>query len=116
MIKKWIFIVAYALPFCANASCIGSSTMYTCNEQDGSSYRVNKIGGTTYLNGSNSQTGSNWTQTSRSIGNTTYQSGTDSDGNMWNQTIRSNGGNVTYQGQDSNGNFYTKTCNQFGCF
>lgn len=57
----------------AHASCTRAGNFVTCT--DGSSYT--QLGNTTF--GSNSNTGSTWSQTQ--IGNTTF--GTDSRGNSW---------------------------------
>ena len=57
----------------ANATCYKSGNYVTCT--DGSSY--NTFGNTTY--GSNSNTGSTWSQST--FGSMTY--GNDSDGNSW---------------------------------
>ena len=57
----------------ANATCYKSGGYVTCT--DGNSY--NTIGNTTY--GSNSKTGSTWSQST--YGSMTY--GSDSDGNSW---------------------------------
>ena len=37
----------------AMAACYGTKTFYTCNESNGNNYTVQKIGSTTYLNGTN---------------------------------------------------------------
>ena len=57
----------------ANAACYDYGNTVVCD--DGNTY--NTIGNTTF--GSNSRTGSTWSQTT--IGN--YNFGTDSDGNSW---------------------------------
>ncbi len=88
----------------AQASCVGSSTFYTCNDNSGNSYTVQKNGGTTMMNGYNANTGSNWSQNSYSNGSTTNVYGSSSNGSSWNQTITPSG---TY-GTDSQGNsFYS---------
>lgn len=117
MNKMLVCVLAGFFFSSANASCFGSSTMYSCNDvQSGNNYQVNKFGNTTSMNGYNSRTGSNWNQTSTTFGNTTYQNGTSSDGSAWRQTIQNNGAfGTTYSGTDSQGNYYNKTCTQFGC-
>lgn len=76
----------------ANAACNTYGTITTCD--DGTTYT--KVGNTTI--GSNSKTGSTWSQTQ--IGNTTY--GTDKDGNSWYHTKTDSGG----YGMDSDGDFF----------
>ncbi|CAA6807826.1 MAG: Unknown protein [uncultured Campylobacterales bacterium] len=84
--------------------CIGSGSLKTCYDNNGNTYNVNKIGSSTYVNGSNSNTGSSWSSTSNRVGDTTYTTGTASNGNTWNSTSSKYG---TY-GTDSEGNsFYS---------
>lgn len=99
------------------ASCYGTGNIYTCNDNSGNSYNVQKFGNTTQVQGYNPNTGSSWNQTSQTYGNTTYSNGTASNGNMWNQTTIRNGsvGTTTF-GTDSEGNAFNKSCNQFGCY
>lgn len=101
-----------------NASCFGVESSYTCSDpQSGNTYNVRKFGDSTSMTGTNSRTGSNWSQNSRTYGNTTHQDGRSSDGSSWRQTIQNNGSmGTTYSGTDSKGNYYNKTCNQFGCY
>ena len=77
----------------ANASCTTIGTYTTCS--DGNTY--NQIGNTLY--GSNSNTGTSWSQTQ--IGSTTF--GYDSDGNSWSHTKTPSGG----YGYDSDGNSFS---------
>lgn len=84
------------------ASCFGTPNMYTCNDLNtGNTYNVQKFGGSTYMQGSNPNTGSNWSQNSHTFGNTTQIYG-NTNGNSWNQTITPH--NV--YGTDSKGNSY----------
>lgn len=99
----------------ASAGCVGTGSFKRCTDASGNSYTVNQFGNTTQLNGYNAETGSNWNQTTRQMGNTTYHNGTASNGNMWNGTTTTYGNTTVHQGMDSNGNFYRKSCNQFGC-
>lgn len=111
------FALALVLPIAANASCIGSGNFYTCSDPNGNNYTVNKFGNTTQVNGSNSATGSTWSQTTHSTGNMAIHNGTAANGNSWNGTSTNlGGGMVNHSGTDSRGNYYNKTCNQFGCF
>lgn len=101
----------------AQASCFGSDSNYTCSDpQSGNTYQVRKFGDSTTMTGTNTRTGSSWSQNSRTYGNITQQDGQSSDGGTWRQTIRDNGSMGTnYSGTDSDGNYYNKTCNRFGC-
>jgi len=65
----------------ASAGCIGSGSLKNCYDDDGNAYTVQKFGNSTYVNGSNSRTGSRWNQDSQRIGNSTYTNGRDADGN-----------------------------------
>ncbi len=96
------------------ASCYGSGSFYTCNDASGNSYNVQKYGNTTNMQGYNASTGSNWSQNSQTIGNTTYING-NSNGNGWNQTIQTMPGMTTYSGTDSRGNSFYRTCTAYGC-
>ena len=117
MNKLLVVFVSGMMFTSAYASCYGSSNYYTCNDpQSGNHYTISKYGDTTSMQGYNSSTGSTWSQSSRTYGNTTYQNGYSSDGGIWNQTIRNNGSSTTYSGTDSDGNFYHKTCTRFGCY
>ncbi len=85
----------------AFANCIGTDSFYTCYDTpSGNSYSVNKIGNSTYMNGSNAGTGSRWSQESHTFGSTTNIYGSASDGSAWNETITPY---ATY-GNDSDGN------------
>ena len=85
-----IALAAFFISSTAHAACTTFGTMTSCS--DGNTY--NKIGNTIY--GSNSRTGSSWSQTT--IGNSTY--GTASDGSSWSTTRI---GNSSW-GTDSSGN------------
>ena len=70
----------------------------------------------TYVNGYNSRTGSNWSQESMHIGNTTYTNGRAANGNSWDMTTQRIGDTTFMNGRNSQGNYFSKTCNQFGCY
>lgn len=93
-----------ALP--ASAACIGSGAFYTCTDNSGNNYSVNKFGNTTNVYGSNSRTGSSWNQTTTTYGSNSYTNGRASNGNSWNQTTTPYGS----YGTDSRGNSF----NNFG--
>lgn len=111
---KKLVLVALLLSGNVYAQCIGSGRLQSCWDDNGNEYTVTRMGNTTMVDGYNSQTGSNWSSTSQTIGNTTYQSGTDSLGRQWDQTIQTRGNSTTYSGTDSNGNsFYTNCITNF---
>lgn len=116
--KKYLIIgLLLSLSNIANATCIGSSSYSHCYDNNGNSYDVMRMGNMTTTNGYNSNTGSSWSQTSQTYGNTTYQNGYDSNGNSWNQTIQSYGNGMTnYSGTDSDGNYFNKTCLNGQCY
>lgn len=81
-----------------------------------STYSVQRYGNTTYMSGFNAGTGSTWSQTSSTFGNTTFHSGTAANGRAWSGTTQSIGGMTFHNGVDSRGNVYTRTCTATGCF
>lgn len=101
------------------AECYGSGGFYSCYDlQSGNSYTVQNFGDQTTMRGSNSRTGSSWTQDSMDIGGgiTTHR-GRAANGGDWNMTtIDIGGGYSTYSGRDSDGNYFSGTCSSlFGC-
>jgi len=100
----------------ASSNCFGSDNMRTCTDRHGNSYQVHKFGNTTQVYGTNPQTGSSWSQTSQTYGNTTHHSGTAANGQNWNSTTQRMGNNSHTYGTDSRGRSFSQTCNQFGCF
>jgi hypothetical protein len=96
----------------ASATCYGTGSFQTCYDaQSGNNYQIQRYGNTTQMYGSNPSTGSNWSQTTNRIGNTTYQNGYDSNGNSWNTTRQDYGnGNYTINGTDSQGNSVNQSC------
>ena len=100
----------------ASAGCIGSGSLKNCYDNDGNAYTVQKFGNSTYVNGSNSRTGSRWSQDSQRIGNSTYTNGRDADGNSWNSTATKVGNSTFINGKDSNGKSFSKICNEYGCY
>lgn len=107
---------AMSLP--AHAQCVGSSSYYNCyDSSSGNSYTVQDYGGQTYMTGSNTRTGSSWSQQSYDLGGgmtSTY--GRSSDGGNWNMTTTDYGnGYSTYSGTDSDGNYVSGSCGLMGC-
>lgn len=112
------FLITSALALAcgaASAQCIGSGSLYTCSDSSGNSYTVNRLGSMTMMSGSNAATGSQWSQTSSQLGNTTYING-QTNGRAWNNTITTMPGMTMQSGTDSRGRSFTKTCNAYGCF
>lgn len=103
-------------PAIAGASCYGSDAYQTCTDSSGNTYNVQRYGNTTYTQGTNAGTGSQWSQTSQTYGNTTYHNGTAANGNSWSGSSSTYGGTTTYQGTDSRGQSYYKSCNKYGCY
>ena len=106
-LRKAIFTIgivsSVALASTAHAACFGTSTNYSCyDDQSGNSYNVQKYGNQTYMNGYNSRTGSSWNQNSQRYGNTSRTFGNDSNGNSWNSYTSPYGSS----GTDSNGNVW----------
>ncbi|MGY3876473.1 hypothetical protein [Aeromonas enteropelogenes] len=100
----------------ASAECIGTGDFKTCYDNSGNTYTVQKFGNSTYVNGQNSNTGSNWHQRSQQFGNSTYTTGQDADGNSWNSTATKVGNSTFINGTDSDGNTFRRTCNEYGCY
>jgi len=100
----------------ASAACFGTGAFQTCSDDAGNNYNVQRFGNTTYVDGTNAQTGSTWNQTTQTIGNTTFHNGTAANGESWNGTSQTIGGTTFHNGTDSRGNAYSKTCNAYGCF
>lgn len=100
-----------------DSNCYGSDDIYTCYDpNNGNTYEVQRLGNITEVQGSNSSTGSTWSQTTETIGNTTYTTGYDKDGNQWNQTGERIGDTYYYDGTDSDGNSFSGTCDSYsGC-
>jgi hypothetical protein len=99
----------------AYAQCYGTGNFRTCNDSAGNSYNIQQYGNTTYMQGNNARTGSNWSQNSTSFGNTTIHSGQASNGNSWSMTEQSYGGITSRSGTDSDGNYFSQTCTAYGC-
>jgi hypothetical protein len=115
-LKMRALALAFAFVIAAshcNAACIGSSTFSNCSDDSGNNYTVQRFGNQTMMNGSNAQTGSNWSQHSTTLGNSTYTNGT-TNGRSWNETQTNFGGVRSIYGTDSDGRSYNYTCTQYG--
>jgi hypothetical protein len=97
-----------------SATCFGSDAFSTCRDDSGNSYTVRRFGNSTWMNGYNPETGSTWSQNSRTIGNTTYHNG-ETNGDSWNMTDHRFGSTRTFSGTDSDGNSFYYTCGPSGC-
>ena len=75
-----ILCTTLAMTGAANAACVGTGTYKSCTDASGNHYTVNKFGNQTVVNGSNSNTGNTWSQTSTHLGNTTITNGRAADG------------------------------------
>ncbi len=73
----------------AHAACFGTDTFQSCTDNSGNSYSVTRMGNHTMMQGYNSETGSNWSQNSTTVGNTTFHNGVDKDGDSWSTTCTS---------------------------
>jgi hypothetical protein len=112
--KHYLAAALLALSANASAQCLGTGNLKTCYDGSGNSYTVNKMGNTTFVNGSNSN--GTWSSTSTKMGNTVFQNGTDIDGNSWNQTIYSTPSGTSIFGTNSDGEPVSSHCNAFGCY
>ena len=99
-----------------NAECYGTGSFKECYDDSGNTYTVEKYGSTTYVNGSNSNTGSTWSEEAQTYGNTTYINGTAANGNSWNETIERYGDTTYISGTDKDGNSFSKTCYGDECY
>lgn len=98
------------------AACYGTGNFRTCYDNNGNTYNVQKFGNQTITHGSNASTGSTWSQTDTTFGNTTITNGQAANGNSWNMTQQNfDSGFRTYSGTDSNGSFFSGSCTKFGC-
>ncbi|MBR8366919.1 hypothetical protein KDW55_26720 [Burkholderia sp. AU19243] len=100
----------------AVAACFGTAAFQTCNDNNGNSYSVSRMGNATTVSGYNANTGSNWNESARTIGNSTYINGTAANGNTWNETITTYGnGNRSMYGTSSEGSSFSRYCTAWGC-
>lgn len=114
--KKILLFAALLASAPAFANCIGGAYLQTCNDANGNSYTVNHMGNTTQVSGYNPNTGSQWNQTSQTMGNSTYTNGTAANGASWNETQTNYGNGMrSISGTDSKGNSFNKLCTAYGC-
>lgn len=110
-------MITLALTASSHAACFGTGNFKTCYDNNGNTYNVQKLGNQTITNGSNSATGSTWSQTDTTFGNTTITNGQAANGNSWNMTQQNFGNGLkTYNGTDSDGNSFSGSCTSIlGC-
>jgi hypothetical protein len=85
-------LAASALP--AFANCVGTDTFQTCYDlQSGNSYNTQRLGTSSYTQGMNARTGSNWSMQTHQFGSTTMTTGTDKEGRPFSRTCT---GNICY--------------------
>lgn len=98
------------------AACFGTPAFETCTDSSGNQYTVNRFGNMTTMQGFNGNTGSQWSQTSNTFGNTTQTYG-QTNGNQWNETQTNYGngfGNVS--GMNARGQYFNYNCGPYsGC-
>ena len=109
MFKYIAFIFLSTSALYANAECFGTGNFKSCTDASGNHYTVNKFGNQTIVNGSNSNTGNTWSQTSTHLGNTTITNGRAADGDTWHSTTQRVGDMVIQNGIDSDGNSFNNT-------
>jgi len=97
-----------------SAACFGPPGFRTCSDSYGNSYTVNRLDSMTMMNGNNPSTGSNWSQTSQTLGNMTMHNGI-TNGHPWYMNEQSLGGMTTYNGMNAAGRPFSYTCTAFGC-
>ena len=92
----------------AHANCYGTAAYQNCYDPNtGNSYSVQRYGSQTYVQGSNAQVGSNWSQSSTTIGNTTYTNGLSAQGQAWTETQMRVGSMTTTYGTNAAGEPYS---------
>lgn len=92
MKKFVVFLLATAFVAPAvHATCVGSQALSNCWDDNGNNYTVQRMGNMTYVDGSNSRTGSQWSETVQHYGDTAYINGTDKRGRSWSEVCTSAG-------------------------
>ena len=104
-----ILCTTLAMTGAANAACVGTGTYKSCTDASGNHYTVNKFGNQTVVNGSNSNTGNTWSQTSTHMGDMTITNGRAADGKTWHSTSHRLGDMVIQNGTDSDGEPFHNT-------
>ena len=95
-------------------TCTGTGAYRFCTDASGNSYSVNRIGSSTFVNGSNASTGSSWSQNTQRIGNSSFTNGYNSQGQAWNSTSTTFGNTTIQNGSDSAGRAFSSTVTRMG--
>jgi hypothetical protein len=104
MLRIAAAIALLGLSGIAHATCYGTQAVQNCYDPNtGNSYSVQRYGSQTNVQGYNATTGSNWSQTSTTIGSTTYTNGSDSQGRPWTETQTRIGNTVNTYGTNAAG-------------
>ena len=112
----FITLLSALYSFGSYADCIGGDAFKTCWDENGNTYDIQKFGNMTTMQGTNTETGTTWSQDSMTLGNTTYIDGTAGNGNSWNSTMMNIGGTTYIDGTDSKGNSFSSICSEYGCY
>lgn len=97
-------VVAASVLSCAavGATCHGQGSFQTCNDGAGNSYTVKRYGDAVQSQGTDARTGSSWSQTTRTNGDTARHEGRTADGASWSGTSQLMGNGATFhRGVDS---------------
>ena len=105
-----LILVLCVLSVPAFAECFGTGNYKNCWDDKGNTYDVSRFGNTTEVSGYNARTGSRWSETATTYGNTTNIEGKDANGNRWNEDITVMGNSVTVSGRDASGRNFYKSC------
>lgn len=90
----------------AFASCYGTGAYQSCTNTDGTSGFSS--GGTTVMNGYDARSGTSWSGTASTYGNTTAYQGMSSDGTTWSGQSNNYGyGYSSHSGFSSDGSYYS---------
>jgi len=117
--KKSLFasalIAALAIPAIASASCstIGSTT--SCYDHNsGNSTTTQRIGGQSFTNGHNANTGASWNSNTQRIGSQSFTNGSSSNGSSWNSNTQRIGSQSFTNGSTSSGTTWNSNSNRTG--
>ncbi len=109
-------ILGMTLASSANAICIGSGSLRTCDDDRGNSTTYYGSGSMQSFDGRNSRTGVSYSGDSITSGSTTFSSGRTSTGITFDSTTYRNGSSAIVDYKDSTGHRSSKICNINGCF
>jgi hypothetical protein len=95
-------------------TCTGTGAYRFCSDASGNAYTVNRLGSSTFVNGSNAQTGSTWSQSTQRIGSSSFTNGYNSQGQSWNATSTTMGNTTLQSGTDSAGRAFSSQITRIG--